>query len=332
MVVPGARILKPVDHDEELTIVEHLDELRSRLIVCLVVLVAAFAVCLWQSRPLLGVLNAPLERAADKAERAPTSLSGRERELRKALRDALAAQTRALEQLAEGRALSQRERRALAAAVAATRSSVRQLARSSDDTRPVTLSLGEPFTQTVLVAFQFALLFALPVILHQAWAFVAPAFAPHERRTARALVVGAPALFAAGVAFAYFVVLPTAVAFLQQFNAGAFDALVQARSYYHFVLITALATGLLFQLPLAMVGLVQLGVVSSDQLRRNRRIAIVVLAVVAALLPGTDPITTLIELVPMVLLFELGLLLARIVERRRARTSALADAGAGGAA
>lgn len=326
------KVLKPVGHDERLTLVEHLDELRTRLIVCLCALALAFAVCLWQSRPLLSVLNQPLARAANKAQRAPTSLSGREERLRRTIREALDGQARALAELARAGSLSASQRQALSDAVRETRSAARRLAARDQDTRPVTLGLGEPFTQTLLVAFQFALLFTLPVLLYQAWAFIAPAFAPNERRAVRLLVVGAPALFVAGVAFAYVVVLPTAVAFLQQFNAGAFDALVQASSYYHFVLITALATGLLFQLPLAMVGLVALGVLSSEQLRSNRRIAIVVLAVLAALLPGTDPITTLIEMVPMVLLFELGVVLSRIVERRRARAARLAEASAGGSA
>src|SRR5258708_32000210 len=131
------------------------------------------------------------------------------------------------------------------------------------------------------------------------------------------LVVG-PLLFAAGVAFGYLVVLPGAVGFLQNFNAGSFDALVQARSYYQFVLFTMLATGVLFQIPVAVIGLNQTGILSTRQLREHRRYAIVAIVALAMLLPGTDPVTTLLELIPMLVLFELSILAATVLERRSA--------------
>jgi sec-independent protein translocase protein TatC len=119
-----------------------------------------------------------------------------------------------------------------------------------------------------------------------------------------------PVLFAAGVAFGYFLVLPAAVRFLQNFNADQFNILVQARDYYRFAVITLLALGLVFQLPVGILALVRMRILSVRQLRRNRRYAWVVLAVVAMLLPGTDPVSMLVEFVPLLALFELSILLA----------------------
>jgi sec-independent protein translocase protein TatC len=112
-----------------------------------------------------------------------------------------------------------------------------------------TSGLGEPFSTSVTVALAFALMLGLPLLLWQAWAFVAPAVAPGDRRAARPLLALAPVLFLAGVAFAYVLVLPPAVRFLQGFNRGAFDTLVQARDLYRFELTTMLAVGAIFQLP-----------------------------------------------------------------------------------
>jgi sec-independent protein translocase protein TatC len=148
-----------------------------------------------------------------------------------------------------------------------------------------------------------------------------PAFSPRERRVATPLLAIAPVLFTAGVAFGYLVVLPGAVSFLQNFNAGSFDALVQARSYYQFVLLTVLATGAFFQIPVAVIGLNSAGILSTSQLRRHRRYAIVALAAIALLLPGTDPVTTALELIPMLVLYELSVLATSMLERKRGARS-----------
>src|ERR1700746_798919 len=124
----------------------------------------------------------------------------------------------------------------------------------------------------------------------------------------------APLLFIAGIAFGYFVVLPGAVGFLQNFTATSFDALVQARTYYRFILVTLLATGLFFQIPVAVIGLTRTGIVSTRQLRKHRRHAIVALVALALLLPGTDVVTTFLELIPMLLLYELSVFVAGLLE------------------
>lgn len=107
--------------------------------------------------------------------------------------------------------------------------------------------------------------------------------------------------------------------FLQGYNDGAFDALVQARDYYHFELATMLALGAIFQIPVVMLVLGRARLLSSATLRAKRRYAIVALAVLAALLPGTDPVTTVLEMVPLVALYELSIVLLRTSERRLRR-------------
>jgi sec-independent protein translocase protein TatC len=165
------------------------------------------------------------------------------------------------------------------------------------------------------VSFYFALLLALPIILYQLYAFVLPAFSPRERRVATPLMMMIPVLFVTGVAFGYTVVLPPAVNFLQDFNADSFNVLVQARDYYRFSAIVLLALGLVFQVPVAILAATRLGVVTPAQLRSNRRYAILACAVLAMVLPGTDPVTMLLEMVPLVVLYELSILLAALFGR-----------------
>jgi sec-independent protein translocase protein TatC len=135
----------------------------------------------------------------------------------------------------------------------------------------------------------------------------------------RPLLVLAPAPFAAGAAFGYFVVLTPAVRFLQGYNHGAFDVLVQARAYYRFELMTMLALGAMFEIPVLLLALGRAGVLSSATLRRHRGYAIVGLSILGALLPGTDPVSTLLETLPLFALYEATIVLLRMSERRRGR-------------
>ncbi len=183
-----------------------------------------------------------------------------------------------------------------------------------EGSQPVTLGPGEPFSATFTVAFYFALLISMPLILYQLYAFVLPAFSPTERRVALPLMSMIPVLFIIGVAFGYFVVLPAAVRFLQNFNSDQFNILLQARDYYKFAALSLAATGLVFQLPVAILALTRLGVVTPEFLTRNWRYAIVILTGVAVLLPGTDPVSTMIEAVPLYLLYALSIVMARFVK------------------
>jgi sec-independent protein translocase protein TatC len=182
----------------------------------------------------------------------------------------------------------------------------------------VTLGIGEPFATTIGVALIFALILALPVILYELYGFLLPAFSPDQQRVANSLVLAIPLLFVAGIAFGYYVVLPSAVRFFQNFNSGEFNVLVQANQYYHFAAVTMLAMGLLFQVPVAILAATRAGIVTPRQLKHNRRYAVLACGAIAALLPG-DAVTLLLETVPLYLLFELSLLLASLIERRTER-------------
>jgi sec-independent protein translocase protein TatC len=313
-------IARAISHEARLPLLAHVDELRTRLIVSAVVLAVAFAFAFWQNHGVLNVLNRPLANATSgalKRSHGPLADAARTQQ---AVRVALSRQRVAFEQLA--RASTRRppaERRALTAAAQADARAVAVTPTQLSGRQPVTLGIGEPFGQTVTVSAYFALALALPVILFQLYAFVIPAFSPRERRVATPILALAPLLFVAGVAFGYFVVLPGAVGFLQNFNASSFDALVQARTYYQFVLFTMLATGVLFQIPVAVIGLNRMGILSARQLREHRRYAIVAIVGLALLLPGTDVVTTLLELIPMLVLFELSVVIAAVLERRGQR-------------
>jgi sec-independent protein translocase protein TatC len=156
---------------------------------------------------------------------------------------------------------------------------------------------------------------SLPLILYELYGFILPALKPHERRVALPLLSAVPFLFAAGVAFGYFVVLPAAIHFFVNFNSSEFNVIVQAGPYYSFAATILLAMGLMFQAPVLILGATRLGIVTPRQLRRGRRFAIVACAAVAALLPG-EVITMLLETVPLYLLYEASILLASFVGRR----------------
>jgi sec-independent protein translocase protein TatC len=236
------RRLKAVSHEDRLTLVEHLDELRNRILVSAAVLVVALAFCLWQNHLLLEIASGPLP---------------------------------------------------------------------SDHEKPLTFGVTEPFTTTLTVAIYGALILSLPILLYQAYAYLLPAFSAAERRVILPILLMCPVLFLAGVAFAYFIVMPAATSFLLNFNDSQFDVQVRARDYYGFFATTLLAGGVVFQLPLAILAITRLGIVTVSQLTANRRYAYLAIAVLAAMLPGVDPVSMLIEMVPLLVLYELSILLAR---------------------
>jgi sec-independent protein translocase protein TatC len=229
----------PISHEDQLTLVEHLDELRTRLMISAAAFVAALALCFWQNEWLLKIVDRPLH--------------GRE---------------------------------------------------------PITLGVAEPFTTTLTVSAYAAILIVMPIVLYQLYAFVLPAFSDTERRVAIPLMVMVPFLFIAGVVFSYYVVVPAALKFLLNFNADQFNTQIRAREYYGFISMTLLSVGVLFQIPVGILAATKLGLTTPEKLRRNRRYAILVIAILAALLPGVDPVTMLIEMVPLVVLYELSILLA----------------------
>ncbi len=302
---------RPVAHEDRLSLVEHLDELRSRLVICVVALVVLFGLCLWQNDRLLSIVNHPLTTQTQKQINSGRGTLGGIAKTQQSLMAVAASDRAALSDLARaGSGLSDSAREALKVRLAALDAAIANMPPQITGNKPVTLGIGEPFTMTLAVAAMFAFLLAMPVILYQAYAFIVPAFTKEERRTAVPLLSLIPFLFCAGVAFGYFLVLPPAVRFLQNFNTDEFNVLVQARDYYKFVALTLLSTGVVFQVPVGILALTRLGVLNVQMLRKNRRYAIVICAVVAMLLPGTDPVTTLILMAPLVLLYELSILLA----------------------
>lgn len=236
------RRIKPISHEDELSVVEHLDELRSRLVLSLMAFGIALALCFWQNHLLLELASAPLPAGHQKL---------------------------------------------------------------------ITFGVSEPFTTTVTVSAYGAIILSLPVILYQAYAYLLPAFAERERRAILPLLLLIPVLFIAGIAFGYFVVLPAATKFLLNFNDTQFNVQVRAKEYYGFFSMTLLACGVVFQVPVGILAVTRLGIVKVRQLQRNRRYAYLGCAILAAALPGVDPVSMLLETAPLIALYELSILLAR---------------------
>lgn len=246
-----AKFLKRVTHEDEMTVVEHLDELRWRLISTIFVFVVALALAFWQNERVLEFVNEPLPNGVV----------------------------------------------------------------------PSTFGVSEAFMSTLTVSTYAAVVVTFPVIIFHLYAFVLPAFSPDERRVAMPLLVLAPVLFVGGAAFGYLVVLPAATQFLLGFNDDQFNIQVRAREYYSFFGLTLLSLGVLFQIPIGVLIANRLGLVSQRQLRENRRYAVLVIAVIAMLLPGTDPVTMLISMVPLLLLYEASIVLVRLSDRRATRSA-----------
>lgn len=245
---------RQISHDDQLSLVDHLDELRSRIVVSLVAFGVALGLCFWQNHLLLDIANAPLP----------------------------------------------------------------------DGRTPITFGVSEPFTTTLAISAYAAIVLALPVFLYEAYAFALPALKPSERREILPFLMLVPFLFVAGVAFAYFVVLPAATQFLLNFNDSEFNIQIRAREYYSFFAVTLGSVGLLFQVPIGILAVTRLGIVTPEQIAANRRYAVLVIAVVAMLLPGTDPVTMLLSMAPLFVLFEGSLVLARVLRRREAAPDATA--------
>jgi sec-independent protein translocase protein TatC len=187
--------------------------------------------------------------------------------------------------------------------------------------RVVALGVAEPFSVSLAVSLYAGLLFALPVILWQMWSFLAPALDIAAERRILALAAFGLVLAAAGLAFGYGILLPRAVHWLTNYDTTHFRILIRASSYYSFVTSVLLGVVAVFETPLVVLALVNLGVLSSAGLRRNRRRGYFIVAAIALALPGPDPVTTLLELLPMWALFEGSIWLAVLAERRAARLS-----------
>ena len=240
------RLPRRLQHGEEATLIEHLGELRARLVISLLTLAPAFAVAFAFQADITRWLTRPLP----------------------------------------------------------------------DDKEIITLGVVEPFTTAVKVSLGVAVAVTLPILLYQLWAFLAPAIEEGIQRTVAVFATLATILFAGGVAFSYFIVMPRALDFLTNFNDDVFQVQIRASYYFSFVTLTLLATGLAFQMPIFILALVRLRVLTADRLRRNRRLGILFMVVFAILLPTVDPVSLALEVVPLLILFELSIWLAAFMEKR----------------
>jgi len=184
---------------------------------------------------------------------------------------------------------------------------------------------GDPFQIILQAAAGLGLLVALPVVLYQLWAFIAPALYRHERSVALSVTGAAVFLFVSGVALGYFVVLPLAIPWLMGFGGASLEPMITAADYFGFVFSLVLAFGVAFELPVVILGLAALGIVTPEFLNRYRRHAIVAAVIIGAFLtPGDLVWTTIAMAVPLYLLYEVSVVLSYGVRRRRLRREAAA--------
>jgi Tat protein translocase TatC len=245
--VARARRVKP---DEQLTLVEHLDELRSRVIVVLAVLTIGVAGCFYKSDAILKFLAEPLPH------------------------------------------------------------------KPGETYQFLVLSPLDGLMTSISIALYGGLLLTLPVATYQLYAFVIPAFAEGHHKHIKPLAMMIPVLFVLGVIFAWYLVVPPAISFLVGFNSESFNYQnMRAKEYIQFVLLTLIALGIVFEMPAVMLILARLRLMSSALMRRHWRISIVVLAVVAMLLPGVDPISFILEFVPLLALYGLSYFIVVAVEK-----------------
>lgn len=234
-------------HGEEATLVEHLGELRARLMITISALLAGFVVAYAFHGRILHWLNQPL----------PPHLR-----------------------------------------------------------KPVTFSPIEPFATSIMVSLWAGLLLALPVVLWQLWAFLAPAFEEHRQRSIAVAVGFATLLALGGVAFGYFVILSPAIHFLTNYDDTHYTILIRARDYYRFVSFVLLGVALAFEVPVFVLALVRLRILSAAQLRHTWRFGVFVMTVIGVLLPGVDPVSTILSVIPLVALYVLSIGLATFLEPR----------------
>ena len=176
----------------------------------------------------------------------------------------------------------------------------------------IATSVISPFMVPLKILLMAAFMIALPVVLYQVWAFVAPGLYSHEKRMVLPLVVSSTLLFFSGVAFCYFLVFGRVFAFIQSFAPKSITAAPDIEAYLSFVLTMFLAFGMAFEVPIAVVVLARLGVVSVEQLKHFRGYFIVLAFVVAAVVTPPDVVSQLSLAVPMCLLYEVGIWAAQI--------------------
>jgi len=185
-----------------------------------------------------------------------------------------------------------------------------------EGTKMIATGVITPFMVPVKVTALVALLVALPYVLYQAWAFVAPGLYAHEKRLVLPLVIASTVLFLAGIAFCYYLVFGKVFAFINSFAPQSITPAPDIEAYFSFVLTMFLAFGVTFEIPVIVIVLARAGIVTIEQLKSARPYVIVGAFVVAAVVTPPDVLSQLLLALPMCGLYELGLVLARFVARR----------------
>ena len=191
------------------------------------------------------------------------------------------------------------------------------ISKMPEGTSMIATSLVSPFTAPLKLSLLTALFLAMPVVLYQAWAFVAPGLYRHEKRLAVPLVISSIVLFYAGVAFAYFVVFPLMFAFLTSTAPIGVKVMTDISSYLDFVLLLFFAFGVAFEIPVATVLLASTGLVKLETMKNNRGYVILGIFIIAAFLTPPDALSQCFMAVPMYLLYEGGIIMARVLIRKR---------------
>lgn len=181
----------------------------------------------------------------------------------------------------------------------------------------IATSVVAPFMTPFKLALLAAIFFAMPVILYQVWAFVAPGLYRHERRFALPLFVSSVLLFYAGASFAYFVVFPVVFQFFVMTTPAGVQMMTDMTQYMDFAVLLFFAFGLAFEIPVATVLLVRTGLVKREALAKNRGYVLLGIFIVAAFLTPPDPISQTMMALPMYALYEIGLLMSRLLVRAR---------------
>jgi len=199
------------------------------------------------------------------------------------------------------------------------------LAKLPNGTTLIATSVTSPFMTPFKVAFFVSLFAAMPVVIYQIWAFVAPGLYRREKRFAVPLLVSSVLLFYAGVVFAYFVVFPLMFSYLVGTAPEGVKYIPDMTSYLDFVLTMFFAFGIAFEVPVAVVLLVLTGMVQVESLAKHRGYVIIGIFVVAAILTPPDAISQCIMAIPMYLLYEGGLVMARVMQKMRREAAAAAE-------
>jgi|SRR5581483_1557684 len=190
-----------------------------------------------------------------------------------------------------------------------------------------TFTIGEPFMTAMWLSVYAGFLLALPIIIWQAWSFFLPAFDPMHERMLRIFTFVSVALLLIGVAFGYWLALPAASHFLANYDKHQYQTFIRARDYIGFAAKVLVAMAIVFELPLFVIGLTRIGILQTRTLRRSRRVGYFIVCCVGVCLPGVDPVTTTLETIPLLVLYEASIWACVLLERRSARSAGAQPVG-----